>query len=197
MIDMRSLIWAIALSLFLGALGLPIPENPILVGGGYAIYKRLSLPVDSLYLWYVAILSGDLLLFAMARWLFTRPAISDWLRRWAGERRIQNYQSAFARRGGWTLFMARFTFGIRALAYIAAGAASYPWLRFLAVDSISVAIQVPLFVGLGYFAGDRIEWAKATGGKIALVLGLAALVSIVLSWIFSALMRRLSDRNLP
>jgi len=191
-----SVIWAVAFALFLGGLGLPLPENPILIGGGYAIYEGVSHPINSLYLWYLAILCGDLLLFAMARWFFTHPAISDRLTRLAGKRRLQRYQTAFARIGGWTLFAARFTFGIRALAYIAAGAANYPWLRFLVVDSIAVAIQVSLFVGLGYCAGGRIDWAKATGEKIALLLGLAALVSILLSWIVSPLVRRLSDRGL-
>ena len=58
-----------------------------------------------------------------------------------------------------------FTFGIRALVYLAAGAARYPWQRFLAVDGVSVAAQVLLFVGIGYYAGERIQWALSTGKK--------------------------------
>lgn len=189
---MRSIFWAIALTLFLGGLGLPFPENPILMGGGYALYRQISSPVFSLCIWYLAILCGDLLLFAATYWLFTRPAFSTLLERYVGKRRLDKYQKAFARRGGWTLFFARFTFGIRSVAYIAAGAARYSWQRFLAVDGLSVAIQVILFVGIGYLAGERIEWAKATGERIALVLGILALISILITWASLVLVRRLS-----
>ena len=94
-----------------------------------------------------------------------------------------------------TLFLARFTFGIRALVYLAAGAARYPWQRFLVVDGVSVAIQVLLFVGIGYYAGEQTNWAQATGEKIALLLGICGLGGILISYIFSALLRKLSNRN--
>jgi membrane protein DedA with SNARE-associated domain len=160
--NVESVIWVIAIGLFLGGLGFPLPENPILLGAGYAIYRGVSPSIPGLCIWWLAILCGDLLLFAAAYWLFTRPAISDLLTRRLGENRLLGYRTALSYRGGWILFLARFTFGIRAVAYIAAGMAHYPWLRFLAVDGLSVAIQVLLFVGIGYFAGERVEWARAT-----------------------------------
>lgn len=92
--------------------------------------------------------------------------------------------------------MARFTFGIRAVAYFAAGAASYPWIRFLVVDSVSVAIQVLMFVGIGYYAGERVEWAKATSTKIALLLTLAAILTLVFTWIYALFVRRLANRDI-
>jgi membrane-associated protein len=193
--NIRSIYWAIALMLFLGGLGLPLPENPVLMGGGYAIHRQVCPPVASLLLWYLAILLGDSLLFACAYWLFTRPGLSALLRRYVGENRLHRYRRAFAHRGAWTLFLARFTFGIRALAYLAAGAAHYPWRKFLAVDGLSVAIQLLLFVGIGYYAGERITWAQATGERIALVLSILALFSIVISYLFSLLLGRLSSRN--
>ena len=62
--------WVIALTLFLGGLGAPVPENPILVGGGYVIYQDVSPPVFSLFLWYAAILGGDFFLFAFFHFPF-------------------------------------------------------------------------------------------------------------------------------
>lgn len=185
--------WGIAVTLFIGGIGFPVPENPVLLGGGYAIFKRLSPPIPSLSLWYLAILCGDILLFAVAYWLFTRPAISALLRRYLGEKRIGRYQTAFSYWGGWILFLGRFTFGVRAAAYIAAGAARYPWLRFLAVDGLSVALQVLLFVGIGYYAGERVAWARATGGRIGLLLAIFVLVTILVFWMSSAVMQKLSS----
>ena len=165
------------------------------MGGGYLLHTRMSPPITSLGVWYLAIMAGDSLLFALAYWLFTRPALSGLLDRYLGKKRTEEYRTAFAQRAGWTLFLARFTFGIRALVYLAAGAARYPWRRFLVVDGVSVAIQVLLFVGIGYYAGEQTNWAQATGEKIALLLGICGLGAIMISYIFSVLLRRLSARN--
>jgi len=35
----------------------------------------------------------------------------------------------------------------------------------LAVDGVSVTIQVLLFVGIGYYAGARTKWAQTTGER--------------------------------
>ncbi len=195
----HSVIWVVALTLFLGGVGFPIPENPILLGGGYAIFKAISPPLPSLCLWYLAILGGDAVLFSIAYWFFTRPPVASRVMRCVGEGRLKKYQTAFAYHGGWTLFLARFTFGLRAVAYIAAGAAHYPWPRFLAVDGLSVAIQVLLFVGIGYYAGEEIEWAKASSEKIALVLGLLAFVTVLITWVAmrlsSTTLQKPSKRN--
>ena len=190
-----SVFWAIAGSLFLGAIGLPIPENPILMGGGYAIFERLSPPLMSPLFWFLVILCGDSLLFAVSHWFFTRPALANRLKRYFGEERLTSYQETFAALGGWTLFLARFTFGIRSVAYIAAGAARYPWRKFLVVDGLSVAIQVIVFVGIGYFAGEKIGWAHDTGKKVVILLGIIALISILATWMTRVFMRKLSSRK--
>jgi len=195
MINIRSAFWAITILLFLGGLGLPVPENPALMGGGYALHRHLSPPLASLFVWYLAIMAGDSLLFASSYWLFTRPTLSELLDRYIGRKRLEEYRSAFAGRAGWTLFLARFTFGIRALVYLAAGAAKYPWQRFLAVDGVSVAVQVLLFVGIGFYAGERTKWAHTTGEKIALLLGICALGGITVSYLSTILLRKLSPRK--
>jgi membrane protein DedA with SNARE-associated domain len=138
---------------------------------------------------------GDSLLFASSYWLFTRPRLSDLLNRYVGKKRLEEYRTSFSGRAGWTLFLARFTFGIRALVYLAAGAARYPWQRFLAVDGVSVAIQVLLFVGIGFYAGERTKWAQSTGEKIAFLLSICALGGMVVSYISSVLLRKLSAGN--
>jgi membrane protein DedA with SNARE-associated domain len=192
---MGSLVWAISLILFLAGIGFPVPENPILVGGGYALYQKQAHPLPSLCLWFLAIIAGDLVLFSIVSWFFERPALSGLIRRWVGQVRLERYRRAFANWGGWTLFLARFAFGVRAAAYVAAGAAGYPWRRFLFADCFSVGIQVLLFVGIGYFAGDRMEWAESTSGRIALLLAIVVLFTVLLTWLCSVLVRRVSNQK--
>ena len=135
------------------------------------------------------------MLYCIVRWLFTMPLVKKYILKMVGAKRFEMYQKAFLVHGGWTLFLARFTFGIRAAAYVAAGAAYYPSARFLAVDGISVAIQLLLFASLGYYAGDRISWAQATGQTIALLLCGAVVVSIASSWIATRFIRRLTRKE--
>ena len=192
---MLSIIWIISIALFLGGIGLPIPENPLLMGGGYVIYIHGISPITSICLWYMAILLGDIILFGSVYWLLNRPACSSLLKKYIGEKRVNKYKAAFSSRGGITLFLARFTFGIRTVAYIAAGAAHYPWLRFLAVDGISVAIQVLLLVGIGYYAGGSIGWAESTGEKIAFSIAILALICILIMWGSSIAIKKLTSRK--
>jgi membrane protein DedA with SNARE-associated domain len=126
-LKVHSYLWVITVVLFVGGVGLPIPENPVLIGGGYAIHTHACPTTISLCLWFSAITSGDFFLFAVARWLFTRPTLLSFLTRHVGKKKkkLQTYQAAFANRACWTLFFARFTFGLRAIAYLAAGAARY------------------------------------------------------------------------
>ena len=191
----KSVLLGIGLSLFLGGLGFPIPENPLLIGGGYAIAQQVSPPVTSPLFWFIGILCGDLTLYAAVRGLFTRPSLSGLLKRFVRQDKLEKYQETFASIGGWTLFLARFTFGLRALVYIAAGAARYPFFRFMAVDGISVAIQVLIFVGIGYHAGDRVEWAKATADEIAILLTIVVLLTIVLTLGATVIMKKFTKEK--
>jgi membrane protein DedA with SNARE-associated domain len=117
------------------------------------------------------------------------------LKRYVGAKRLESYQKAFACRGGWPLFLSRFTFGIRAVAYLAAGAAHYSWRRFLVVDGISVAIQVILFVGIGYFAGEKVQWTNETGEKIIILIEIFAFISLIATWVSAIMVRKISSRS--
>jgi len=186
----NSVLWGITLSLYAGGVGIPVPENALLMAGGYAFYQEICPPAASMPLWFAALICGDMTLFLLVRWFFTRPAFSGVIDRIVRPEKLERYRKAFSRHGGWTLFLARFTFGIRAAAYVAAGAANYPLRRFLAVDSASVAIQLFLFIGTGYYGSGRIQWAKAAAHEIAILLTVFALLSVLVSVAASVLIKR-------
>jgi membrane protein DedA with SNARE-associated domain len=64
------------------------------------------------------------------------------------------------------------------------------------VDGVSVAIQVLLFVGIGYHAGERTKWAQSTGEKIAFLPFLFAAVGVIVSYFSSIIFKRLSKREM-
>ena len=191
----NSVLWGITLSLYAGGLGIPVPENALLIAGGYSLYQEICSPAAGMPLWCAALICGDITLFLLVRWLFTRPAFSAVIDRFVRPEKLEKYKKAFSRHGGWTLFLARFTFGIRAAAYVAAGAANYPLRRFLVVDSASVGIQVLLFIGIGYYGSGQIEWAKAATHEIAILLTVFALLSVLVSVVASILIKRFAKQK--
>lgn len=197
MMDKPTLLSTITLSLFIGSLGLPVPENPLLVGGGYAIFKQTLSPWTSLACWYSAIYLGDIILYALSYWFFARPKISGFVYRRIGLIRIERVKSAFTAKALQTIFWGRMAFGLRAAAYIVAGAAQYPWKKFLLIDAFSVAVQTLLFVGIGYYSGERIEWARQTADRVAIMLAIVAAVSLLLTWLASAWFKKLSGQKQP
>jgi len=191
----HSVLWGITLSLFAGGLGAPVPENALVIAGGYAIYKKVCPPVPAMVLWYTALILGDATLFLVMRWLFSRPSLFHLIERLVKPDKLERYRRAFSRHAGWTLFLARFTFGIRAVAYVAAGAARYPFRKFVAVDGGSVALQILLFMSIGYYGSGRIEWARAAVHEIAILLTIFALLSAMASAAASLLIKRLAKRK--
>ena len=191
----HSVLWGITLSLYIGGVGIPLPENALLIAGGYSIYQKICPVAVSMSLWFAALICGDITLFLLVRWLFSRPAFSHILDRFVRPDKLEKYKKAFSRHGGWTLFLARFAFGIRAAAYVAAGAANYPFRRFLLVDSASVGIQLFLFIGIGYYGSGQIEWAKAAVHEIAILLAIFALLSVLVTVAASLLIKRFAKQK--
>ena len=190
-----SVLWGVTFSLYAGGVGIPLPENALIIAGGYAIYQGICPIAVSMSLWFAALICGDITLFLLVRWLFSRLAFSHILDRFVRPEKLEKYKKAFSRHGGWTLFLARFAFGIRAAAYVAAGAANYPFRRFLIVDSASVGIQLLLFIGIGYYGSGQIEWAKAAVHEIAILLAIFALLSVLVTVAASLLIKRFAKQK--
>jgi len=188
-------LWGITFSLYAGGVGIPVPENALLIAGGYAIYQEICPIAVGMSLWFAALICGDITLFLLVRWLFSRAPFSHVLDRLVRPDKLEKYKKAFSRHGGWTLFLARFAFGIRAAAYVAAGAANYPFRRFLVVDSASVGIQILLFIGIGYYGSGQIEWAKAAVHEIAILLTVFVLLSVLVSIVASILIKRFTKQE--
>jgi membrane-associated protein len=84
--------------------------------------------------------------------------------------------------GGWLLVLNRFLPSLRALVFVAAGAAGLPLRRVLALGGLSALLWNVLLVGLGVVLGrnaERIEAWLSTYRVVALsVLGAVAVVLV-------------------
>jgi len=192
MLDLSGLLaqWgylAIAVLVILGNVGLPVPEETVLVLSGYLAWTgELSLTVVILVAVAGAI-GGDNIGYRIGR-RHGRALLHR--RGWlvgATPARLAAMERFVARYGAAAVFVARFLPGLRFLAGPLAGVTNLPFPRFFAANALGVLVFVPIMVGLGYgvghAAGAYVEQWRETARQVGLV-ALAGLlvVTIVLIW---------------
>ncbi len=171
---------ALFLLVILGNIGLPVPEETILVLAGYMCWRgELHLPVV-LVIGIVSAVGGD----NIGYWLghrFGRTALerhASWLL--GHPKRLEMMQDFVARRGMLAVFIARFVPGLRFMAGPLAGALGMPFTRFFAANLLGALCYVPLVVGLGYAIGyglgEYVERLRRLGADVEGYVLFAALV---------------------
>jgi membrane protein DedA with SNARE-associated domain len=161
-------------------LGFPLPEELVLVIGGYVCFKGLaSLPLMMISC-AAAILAGDLIPFLLGRVFGSRLLRIRPLRMLVTKRRLSMFDRWFRRRGDLVIFFARFLTGLRIAAYFTAGTMKMPYRRFMALDLIGISLLVPLLIWIGFSSGHIIDQAIAKvqhieQGILYVVVGLAVL----------------------
>jgi membrane protein DedA with SNARE-associated domain len=172
----------IFLSVALGNVGLPIPEDAVHLTAGYlAAGGHLDLPTV-LAVGVLSVMGSD--------------QAGYWGARFVGRGRNGGRRSALASRlagalqtyGPLGVFAARFLPGVRGLTGPIAGLVGVPPLQFLAANGSAAAIHVALVAGIGYALGGRVE-PHAPASALGPVAGLAA-GSVLCLLLLLALRRR-------
>lgn len=179
---------AILVVVLLGNLGIPVPEEAILVLGGYMAWRR--------QLWLPAVLTVGIL-SAVAGDNF-----GYWIGRRCGRPTIERYghvifvtaerfnwmQRFVTRHGPLGIFLARFFPGFRFMAGPFAGTAGMSFFEFLVPNVLGAVVYVPMMAAFGYAVGygfgDYVERARHVVGEIERIVVLAAIVCalLILGW---------------
>ncbi len=142
-------------------IGLPIPEEVVLVVAGFICHKLHTDPkvtIEVMMLVCVAsILAGDLIPFSLGKVFGPRLLRLRFLRVIVSRQRLATFDRWFRRRGDLVIFFARFVPGLRTVAYFTAGSMRMRWLRFLSLDVAGILLVAPLFAVLGYASGEFID----------------------------------------
>jgi membrane protein DedA with SNARE-associated domain len=161
-------LWGPVIVLLLCGLGLPLPEDVVLITSGVlAETDGRSLILTTLVM-YVGVVGGDSMIFLSGKYLGARLLSARWFRRLFSPRKLARVSKLFARYGAWVLFIGRFLPGLRMPAFFTAGSVRVSFLRFVALDGLAALISVPVFVWLGHFL-----WGKFKGDIEAMHLALA------------------------
>lgn len=151
----------IYLSLFLllmgGAIGLPIPEDIPLLLGGILIQLGKSDPFATFLVCYIAVVSGDILIFSIGRYFGPKIFKLRYFDKRETKTRLKRIRLGVERRSVVTIFVARHLFYVRTLTFLSCGALRMKYSRFIVADLIAAFISVPLMLILGYFAAGSFD----------------------------------------
>ena len=148
-------LWGPFLILIICGLGLPLPEDIVLVTAGMLAQDdgRSWIPVAVL-MWF-GVLLGDSIIFLLGRRFGAK------LLAWQGTHHLfppekqAKVKALFDRNGATVLLIARFLPGLRAPIFSTAGAMHVSYFRFALMDGLAAVVSVPLFVWFGHWL-----WAK-------------------------------------
>ena len=180
------------MALFLTGIGLPIPEDIILLAAGYVTAKGFAKLSVMIPLTCVMILIGDLVIYGLGyrfgaaivsirpfSYIFTQP-------------RMLKTKELYTKYGKSIIFLGRFFAGFRAWIYLFAGISKMSVWRFVFMDFLATLISVPLLVWLGFYFNQEIDEAALLITRIKewLVIIIGIIVILVITY-------RASTRKAP
>jgi membrane-associated protein len=97
------------------------------------------------------------------------------------EAHLHRGEQFFERFGSFTVFFARFVFGMRILAGPLAGVLKMPWRKFFLFNFLGAALWVSVIGCMGYFFGSRWEWLASQLERVEIAL--VAVLIVGLFWL--------------
>jgi membrane protein DedA with SNARE-associated domain len=150
--------WAVAFTLLLENAGVPMPGETVLLLASFLAYSEheLQLPLV-IVVGIVAATLGDNIGFALGRYS-GRPLLERHRRFFhVSDSALARSERLFQQYGAFTIFFARFVFGMRIVAGPLAGVLRMPWKKFVAFNFLGALVWVTAISGAGYLFGRHWE----------------------------------------
>ena len=119
----------IFLLVFVGNLGVPMPEDTVLLAAGFLAGREILTLRTAFIVAVVSAIIGDNFGYLLGR-TGGRRLFARFSRNMTGRRRYRFMKNFFARHGNKTVLLARFVVGLRLIAGPMAGAAGMPFAQF-------------------------------------------------------------------
>lgn len=183
------LIIGVFVLLFVCGLGVPIPEDIILISGGYIAY--LYPDNVNVYLLvlvsYSGVMLGDSTIYFLGRFLGPQVISLPVFKRIFTGKRVATLTQYFVSHGAKILFAARFMPGIRSTIFLIAGMTRTSFFKFFIFDGLAAILSVPLLVLLSFHFGEQIDQLKVyiirmKEAAAILVIALIVIWIIVRKW---------------
>lgn len=173
---------ALLVLLLLTGVGNPVPEDLVLITGGYFAFSGTLRLWPTLVICVVGVLIGDGLLYWLGRHYGQKIIAHRRLRRLLPIDRVDRIRTNFQKWGHWTILLARFLVGLRSATFLVSGVMHVRFRTFLFFDLIGALVSVPLFVGLGYIFGNNIESLQRDISHFG-HWAMAAAIVLIVAWV--------------
>lgn len=182
--------------LAIGIIGLPIPEETMLILTGVLLSKGHIATVPTLFAAYMGSICGISGSYIMGRTVGSR--IIHKFGGWLGltEARLQSAHNWFEHYGKWSLSFGYFIPGIRHFTGIAAGVTELEYKDFALFAYCGAIVWVSLFLAVGYFLGDYWTPLYEMLDK-NLTLLIVAATALVLAYLIVRSLRKKSKKHYP
>src|SRR5262249_53886439 len=152
----------------MGIVGLPIPDEWLLVFAGCLAFKNV------LSLFPTLVVGGLGSAFGLTASYFIGATASDWFLRRYGRRlsitdeKIARVRAWFQNFGRWVLVLGPFIPGVRNMMGFVAGASGLEMHVFARFAYFGAILSSTTFVTFGYFVGRYIDWQRPSVGLVVL-----------------------------
>jgi membrane protein DedA with SNARE-associated domain len=181
--------------LMLGIVGLPIPDETLLVFSGYLIWRGRLHPELTFVSAFCGSTCGITVSYLLGR-RFGRPFVGRFGKYiHLTESRFHKVNAWFERIGGWLLAIGYFIPGIRHFTAVTAGMSSFKAWQFAVFAYTGAAVWVGLFLSLGYLVGEQWKYVSVLVQRYILVFCVSA--AFIASLAFWWLRIRKSKRTKP
>ena len=165
----------IFLALVLGIVGLPIPDETLLVFCGYLISQGRLHPVGAFLAALAGSWSGISVSYSIGRYFGVGVVHRYGRFLHLNDERLAKVNQWFHRIGHWALFVGYYIAGVRHLSAIVAGISQLEFRIFITYAWTGGALWVALFLTLGYYLGE--DW-RTIAELVHRYVGYASLVAL-------------------
>jgi membrane protein DedA with SNARE-associated domain len=142
--------------LLISAMGLPIPEDVILIASGVGVGLGWADAWPTTAACLAGVVAGDVYVYCLGRYggaWFVETRVGRWMVRPGLAGKVR---AAFARHGKKTLFFGRLIPAVRFLVFFYSGQQRMSLGKFLCIDVPGAALQTPLTILAGAWAARRL-----------------------------------------
>lgn len=147
-------------TLLLIGIGLPIPEDLILLLAGIAAYNKIVSIQGIFIVCYCGVLAGDIIMYFIGFFFGRKLLYAGTKARFFSAlnlKRIAEIKRSLRKRRMVVVFAARHLFPIRSATFVAAGTLRIPFWEFILADGLAALISVSVLLFLGHFLAETIS----------------------------------------
>ncbi|MBE9917055.1 DedA family protein [Paenibacillus donghaensis] len=146
---------AVVLLMGLGIVGLPVPDETMMIFLGYLSSMKILNYAFSIVFSFIGSILGMTVSYLIGNKI--GYAIIEKYGKWIGltPKRYEKVKAWFSKYGIWTLLFSYFIPGIRHAAGYISGISSMPFKKYLLICCTGAVIWTILFISIGYFVGEH------------------------------------------